>query len=192
MSPRGVAITGVRELLFDAAERVLAREGPAGLTSRAITEEAGRAKGLLHLHFADLDDFVAQLVLHRFAAIAARVADLPAAAGTRTPAANLGDAGRALLGAPGPAIAAAAMTRTGAAQRVADAWAHGAPGLGTIQSSIADYLRAEQGLGRITADRDCEALALAFVGTAHHLLLTTGPGGPDPYGQLERVVSTLI
>ena len=46
MSPRGVAIHEAREQMFLAAERVLARQGPDGLTSRAITQEAGVATGL--------------------------------------------------------------------------------------------------------------------------------------------------
>jgi AcrR family transcriptional regulator len=46
--PTGVAIRDVREQLFDAAERVLLRDGPAALTSRAVTDEAGVAKGVLH------------------------------------------------------------------------------------------------------------------------------------------------
>ena len=54
---RGVAIPEVREQLFAAADRVLTRTGPAGLTTRAITAEAGVANGVLHRHFRDLDSF---------------------------------------------------------------------------------------------------------------------------------------
>ena len=46
-----------------AAERILLRDGPQALTSRAVTTEAGCAKGVLHRHFADFDDFLAELVL---------------------------------------------------------------------------------------------------------------------------------
>ena len=53
--PTGVAHPRVREHLFEAAERVLLREGPSALTSRAVTTEAGCAKGVLHRHFADFD-----------------------------------------------------------------------------------------------------------------------------------------
>lgn len=67
MSPRGVAIPDLRERLFAAAERVVTRDGAAALTSRAVTDEAQCAKGVLHAHFAGLDEFVAALVLDRFA-----------------------------------------------------------------------------------------------------------------------------
>src|SRR5580700_4660424 len=55
---RGVAIPEVREQLFAAADRVLARDGPAGLTTRAVTAEAGVANGVMHRHFRDLDEFL--------------------------------------------------------------------------------------------------------------------------------------
>src|SRR5689334_3785252 len=63
--PTGIALRDVREQLFDAAERVLLRDGAAALTSRAVTTEAGVAKGVLHRHFADFDAFLAELVLDR-------------------------------------------------------------------------------------------------------------------------------
>jgi AcrR family transcriptional regulator len=65
--PTGVALRDVREQLFDAAERVLLRDGPRALTSRAVTTEAGVAKGVLHRHFADFDAFLAALVEDRIA-----------------------------------------------------------------------------------------------------------------------------
>ncbi|MFI9202927.1 TetR/AcrR family transcriptional regulator [Streptomyces sp. NPDC053048] len=191
MSPRGVAITGVRERLFEAAERVLSREGPGGLTSRAVTSEAGCAKGLLHNHFEDLDDFVAQLVLHRFRQLAEGAATLPARAGERTVAENLTDAALALLGSSGPAITALALARPTATARIRGAWQQGAPGLNAIETSIAAYLQAEQRLGRVPGSEDCAALALAVVATAHHLLMTAWPDGPDPRERLRHLVTSL-
>src|SRR6201985_2927506 len=69
--PTGVGIRDPRGQLFDAAERVLLRDGPAALTSRAVTAEAGVAKGVLHRHFADFDAFLTDLALDRAARIAA-------------------------------------------------------------------------------------------------------------------------
>ena len=63
--PTGVALRDVREQLFDAADRVLLRDGPSGLTSRAVTDEAGVAKGVMHRHFDDFDAFLAEFVLDR-------------------------------------------------------------------------------------------------------------------------------
>src|SRR3984957_1427952 len=80
--PTGVAIRDPRGQLFEAAERVLLRDGPGGLTSRAVTAEAGVGKGVLHRHFADFDAFLAELALDRIAVIGRQAADLRAAAGT--------------------------------------------------------------------------------------------------------------
>ncbi len=59
--PTGVALRDAREQMFAAAERILLRDGPQALTSRAVTAEAGVAKGVLHRHFADFDAFLAEL-----------------------------------------------------------------------------------------------------------------------------------
>src|SRR5262245_12541374 len=81
-----------REQLFDAAERILLRAGPNALTSRAVTAEAGCAKGVLHRHFADFDAFLAELVLDRIGRIDQQSAALRESAGTRTVTDNLTDA----------------------------------------------------------------------------------------------------
>ncbi len=90
--PTGVAIRDAREQLFDAAERVLLRAGPNALTSRAVTAEAGYAKGVLHRHFADFDAFLVELMLDRAQRMRARSAAMCAAAGTGTVLDNLVDA----------------------------------------------------------------------------------------------------
>ncbi|WP_030240325.1 TetR/AcrR family transcriptional regulator [Streptomyces sp. NRRL S-350] len=191
MSPRGVAIPDVRERLFAAAERVLAREGPAGLTNRAVTEEADCAKGLLYNHFVDLDDFVAQLVLDRFERVAAEVAPLAGRAGQGDVRENLAGAALAMLGATGPVVAAVALSRRGVAQQVRAAWQAGAPGPDAVEDTLTRYLEAEQRLGRVRADSDCAMLALALAGTAHHLLMH-GHRSADGPALVRRLVAALV
>src|ERR1700743_1056886 len=82
--PTGVAIRAPRGQLFGATGRVLGRDGPAALPSRAVTAEAGVAKGVLHRHFADFDAFLTDLALDRIAVIGRQAADPGAAAGTGT------------------------------------------------------------------------------------------------------------
>ncbi|MFJ9848034.1 TetR/AcrR family transcriptional regulator [Streptomyces sp. NPDC101150] len=192
MSPRGVAIPDVRERLFAAAERVLAREGPGGLTGRAITAEAGCAKGLLNVHFAGLDEFIAELCLDRFGRTARTAGELPARAGRGTIAENLVAVARVLLDSVGPTVATLALTRPAAFLRVRQALEAGAPGFAAIEEAIAAYLRAEQRLGRLAAGADTGTVALALVGTVHHLLMTSWSGAPDPRAQAERLVAMLI
>ncbi|NUP46842.1 MAG: TetR/AcrR family transcriptional regulator [Catenulispora sp.] len=191
MSPRGVATPNVREQLFAAAERVLAREGPAGLTNRAVTAEAGFATGLLYKHFADIDTFIAELVLDRMRQSAQTAAALTDRVGQGTVAANLTDAVTSLLGPQGPAMTAAAMSRPGISGQVRAAMEQGAPSFGAIEASITGYLDQEKDLGRIGADTDTETLALAIVGTLHHLLMTGWAGTPDPAARVRRLIAVL-
>lgn len=95
--PTGVHLRDARQQLFDAAERVLLRDGPNGLTSRAVTDEAGCAKGVLHRHFTDFDAFLAELVLDRAARLDTQALALREAVGSGTVADNLTGALTALF-----------------------------------------------------------------------------------------------
>ncbi|MFC9161028.1 TetR/AcrR family transcriptional regulator [Streptomyces fungicidicus] len=192
MSPRGVATPDVRELLFAAAERVVEREGPGALTSRSVTTEAGCAKGLLHAHFAGFDEFVAELCLDRFARTAVKARALSGLAGQGTVARNLEAVALALFDSGGPALSGLAMTRPAAALRIREALEGGAPGFTAIQEAITGYLQAERRLGRVAETVDPGTVALAVVGTAHHLLMTNWPGAPDPRPSMKRVVTALV
>ncbi|MYR41131.1 TetR/AcrR family transcriptional regulator [Streptomyces sp. SID5910] len=192
MSPRGVATPDVRERLFAAAERVVERDGPGALTSRSVTTEAGCAKGLLHTHFAGLDEFVAELCLDRFARTAAQARALTALVGRGTVAGNLTAVALSLFDRGGPAVSGLAMTRPVAAARVREALTGGAPGFATIQEAIAGYLEAERDGGRVADSVDPDTVALAVVGTAHHLLMTGWPGAPDPRPAMTRLVAALV
>ncbi|PZT73360.1 MULTISPECIES: TetR/AcrR family transcriptional regulator [unclassified Streptomyces] len=193
MSPRGVAIPDLRERLFAAAERVAARDGAAALTSRAITAEAGCAKGVLHTHFAGLDGFVAELVLDRFARSARQAQALEAKVGHATVAENLQDVVGALLDSLPPAVVGLAITRPAAAAHTRDGLQSGAPAFDAIQHAVASYLQAEQHAGRIPADSDAATIALALVGTTHHLLMTGSPEQTtDSTATVERLLAALL
>ncbi|MFF1485914.1 TetR family transcriptional regulator [Streptomyces sp. NPDC058319] len=192
MSPRGVATPDVRERLFEAAERVVERDGPGALTSRAVTTEAGCAKGLLHTHFAGLDEFVAELCLDRFARTARKARALSETVGRGTVAGNLEAVVLALFDSGGPALSGLAMTRPVAASRIRAALEGGAPGFSAIQEAVTGCVEAEQALGRVAGTVDPAMVALAVVGTAHHLLLTSLPGTPDPRPAMARLVAALL
>ncbi|MFD6431680.1 TetR/AcrR family transcriptional regulator [Streptomyces venezuelae] len=193
MSPRGVAIPDLRERLFGAAERIVAREGAAALTSRSVTSEAGCAKGILHTHFGGVDAFVAELVLDRFARTAAHARELPARAGQDTVAANLTGVALGLLDSLDPRVVGLALTSNATSQRIREALAEGSPGFCAIQGELTAYLDAEKRLGRVADGTDTATTALALVGTVHHLLMTGGwAGAPDPREQAERLVALLV
>lgn len=192
MSPRGVTIPDVPDQLFQAAEQVLLRDGPSGLNSRAITSEAGVAKGVLHNHFTDLDSFLAAFVLDRFRRTVEAAATLPSRAGTGTVVGNLTDAALSVFGSSGSAIISLVTSRPALMLRLQQAVAAGAPSLQTIEEVFAAYLDAEQRLGRIAAAADTETLALALVGTIHHLFVTSQASGPDPRRRVRQVVAALV
>ncbi|MEN8652207.1 TetR/AcrR family transcriptional regulator [Streptomyces sp. 21So2-11] len=193
MSPRGVAIPHLRERLFAAAERVVARDGAAALTSRAITVEADCAKGVLHTHFAGLDEFVAELLMDRFARSARQAQALEARVGEGTVADNLQDVVLALLEALPPAVVGLAMTRPAAALHTREGFQSGAPAFDAIQHAFTAYLQAEQRGGRLPAGADAATIALAVVGTTHHLLMTRIPGrGADAKATTGRLLAVLL
>jgi len=192
VSPRGVAIHEAREQLFLAAERVLAREGPDGLTSRAITQEAGVANGLLFNHFGDLDGFLVQLILDRARRTAEQAWRLVPRAGTGTVAGNLADAAAAVLQSGAFAAATLVLSRPSLVTRLRQHAAGAPTPLDDIQEAFAAYLDAEQKLGRIAVNADTEALALTLTGTLHHIFLKGQAGTPSPAEQARRVAAALI
>jgi AcrR family transcriptional regulator len=190
MSPRGVAVPDVREQLFAAAERVLVRAGPGGLTGREITREAGVATGLLNSHFAGLDEFLAELVLDRGRRAAAGVARLRARAGRGDVLDNLADAALS-FGSKVPPLAALIRARPALAARL-EATEDAAAALTGIEREFAAYLDAERVLGRIAAGADTATLALAVIGTVHHLAVTDRADEPGLAEQVRRIVSTVL
>jgi AcrR family transcriptional regulator len=162
--PTGVHIRDVREQLFGAAERILLRDGPHALTSRAVTTEAGCAKGVLHRHFEDFDAFLADFVLDRSHRMDARAAALRASAGTGTVAGNLTDALTALFESVAVAVVALVTFRDELRARLRRTWPAGVPVLTDAATMIADYLTAERDLGRIAPDADVDTLAPALIG----------------------------
>jgi AcrR family transcriptional regulator len=189
--PTGVAIRDVREQLFAAAERVLVRDGPNALTSRAVTTEAGCAKGVLHRHFADFDAFLAELVLDRVGRIDNQAAALRESAGTGTVAGNLTAALTDLFGSVAVAIVALITFRDDLRARLRQARPAGVPLLTEATAMIASYLTAERELGRIAADADVGTLAPMLIG-AGHLLFADREGGPPRTAAVRKVVTTVI
>jgi AcrR family transcriptional regulator len=186
--PTGVHIRDVREQLFDAAERVLLRDGPDALTSRAVTSAAGCAKGVLHRHFADFDAFLVEFVADRIDALATQAATLRAAAGTGTVADTLSDALTTVFSSVAVAIIPLITFRDELRTRLRQRGSTGVPVLAEATAMIAAYLTAERAMGRIAADADVDTLALTLVGAGH--LLFAGRDGTPP--DVDRMVAAVI
>jgi AcrR family transcriptional regulator len=189
--PTGIALQDPRQQLFDAAVRVLVRDGATGLTSRAVTTEAGVAKGVLHRHFADFDAFLADLVLDRIARVEAQAIALRDAAGTATIADNLTWALMALFEPVMVAIAVLVIARDELRARLRTAGTARFPLVGEGAAMVAGYLTAERDLGRISPDADVDTLAPTLIGAAH-LLFTEHKDAPPEPATVRKVVTTVL
>ncbi|HTW07316.1 MAG TPA: TetR/AcrR family transcriptional regulator [Acidimicrobiales bacterium] len=188
--PRGVAIPDAKEELFSATDRLLVREGPEGLTSRAITDEAGCAKGVLHNHFGDLDHFLVEYALDRLSRSTERAAMLRERAGTGTVEANLTAAAVELFGPSTLGLSSLLVSRP---SLLAEAQRSG-PGrsaFSNVELTFAEYLGAEKDLGRLPAQADVEMMAFTLLGVVHHVFFTSGLRPLEPV-QVRRVVASIV
>ena len=186
--PTGVALRDVREQLFAAADRILLSDGPTALTSRAVTDSAGCAKGVLHRHFADFDAFLAEYVLDRAERMEPSLRD---SAGTGTVAGNITDTLVALFGSVAVAIVALITFRDELRARLRDTWPAGVPVLTEAAEMIARYLAEERDRGRIAANADVDTLAAVLIGSAH-LLFADRTGARPGRDAVHRTVTTVL
>lgn len=190
--PTGVHLHDARQQLFDAAERVLLRDGPASLTSRAVTDEAGTAKGVLHRHFGEFDTFLAELVLASAARLETEAGTLRESAGTGTPVDNLAAALTTLFGPVPLAVIPLITFRDGLRARLREALPGGGIAvLSQATAAISAYLADERDLGRIAADADLDSLTLSLVGGGHLLFADSDPGPPTNTAVTRYVTSVL-
>ena len=191
MVPTGIALRDPRAQLFEAAERILLRDGPGALTSRAVTAEAGCAKGVLHRYFADFDAFLVELVLEHLTHLGHRAAALRKAAGTGTVAGNLTEAVTDLFGPMALALLRLVIFRDELRLRLRKVRSSGLPIATEATAMIAEYLDAERYLGRIATDADVATLAPTLIG-AGSMLYTDREAGPPSAEAVERMVSTIL
>ena len=189
--PTGTALRDARSQLLAAGERVLLRAGPAGLTSRTVTDEAGVAKGVLHRYFADFDDFLAALVRQRVEAVDAMAADLVDRAGSATVLRNLSAMLFRVFDPLGLALVRLVLSRDQLRARLQTGAHPGIPMLAEAVDALATYLLAEQRAGRVLAGAAPTALARALVGTGH-LLFAGELGGLPDESAVHEVVATLL
>ncbi|QIS19252.1 TetR/AcrR family transcriptional regulator [Nocardia terpenica] len=198
MSPRRAAALrasddrDLRTHLVATAERLIAEQGGAGLTVRAIAKAAGVADGVLYNHFADKEELLAAALHAHIAAVHRDFPPLPAP-GTATVADNLAvclrqglDFHRAVLPVFASLLAQpAVLAKFGAAQGDPRPW----------RELVADYLTAERDLGRVASDADLAAAVAVLVGICHDEVLSALlPGGPRHGAPpaVDSVIATLL
>ncbi|WP_409186793.1 TetR/AcrR family transcriptional regulator [Amycolatopsis sp. VS8301801F10] len=188
--PTGIHLRDVRAQLFDAAERVLLREGPSGLTSRAVTTEADCAKGVLHRHFEDFDAFLAALVLDRIQRLEARAGELHA--GTGDVVETVAELLTEVFSSVAVSIVALITFRDELRHRLRAARpGPGIPLATDAANVLADYLAAERTLGRLAPDADVRTLAPTLIG-AGHLLFADRTGEPPSEEAVRQMAATVL
>jgi len=167
------------------------REGPSALTSRAVTTEAGVAKGVLHRHFADFDGFLLDLVLSRADGVKAQAAALLALSGTGTVAGNLSTALTDLFGPVAVAVVALIISRDELRARLRRAVPAGVPVLSEATAMVAAYLGAERDRGRLVPGVNTSTLAPMLIG-ATHLLFADRTSPPPKPAVVRRMVEMVL
>lgn len=187
--PTGVHLRDVREQLFTAAESLLVDGGPSALTSRAVTTEAGVAKGVLHKHFDDFDAFLAEFVMDRVDRMDVRAKALLQQAGTGDVVDNLAEAITAVFRSAAVAMVALVTFRDDLRRRLRETWPAGVPVLTEAAVMIKAYLEREQELGRL-GDLDADGVAPMLIGTGH--LLFADRDSPPPGDVVRRMVVRVV
>ena len=189
--PTGIAIRDPREQLFDAAERILLASGPAALTSRAINEEAGVAKGVLHRHFADFDAFLADYLIDRARRVGEQNERLRARAGEGDLADNLAEALTGFFGSVARHVLVLVTFHDGLRARLRAAGVPGLPVLTEGTRMVADYLDAERALGRLPAGLDVDLKTLMLIGSAQ-LTFAERDDEPPSFSEVRRFVAEAL
>lgn len=169
-----------REQILDAAARLLAERGLPAVTTKEIARAAGVAEGTLYKHFSGKEELFGCVLRERMPPFVALLQDLPARAGRDTVAANLAELARVAVEFFTRAVPL--MTALGVKRdllRVAGRL--GERGFGPVVSlrALGEYLRLEQGLGRVRPDAPIAAAAQVLLGACHNYVLVHHLFGDD-------------
>ena len=173
------ATASLRASLLRDARRLVERDGPGALTMRALAAEAGRAIGLPYKVFSSREEIVAELVLEEFAGLRAELDRWSGRAGSGTIGRNLAAYAQIMLNRQLPVWQMVSAVDDAALHQAAAAKAGPSGLLASFDSTVRDYLAAEQRLGRVHADVDVDAFGFVITGAIHNLLVA-GPGYPRP------------
>jgi AcrR family transcriptional regulator len=172
-----------RDVILDAAARVLRERGLANATTKEIAREAGFSEATLYKHFRDKLELMVVVLHERGPQFIPLLQTLPARAGTAPVRDVLAELAEVCIGFyrdgfpmfasifSDPALLAAHRDRL----RTQNLGPHRA------NEGLAAYLRAEQALGRLAADADPEALAGLVLGACfqHAFITYFTPDPPD-------------
>lgn len=177
----------LRASLVEHARQLIAREGSAALTMRALADEAGCSVGLPYKVFRDRRDIVAALVSVEVVTLRAACDDLVAAAGTGTVGANLMRFAEVFLDSPAVALTPELLSDDGLRESMAETAKATGMGPAAFPQVLSRYLEAEQRAGLVAADVEASAFGFLVASSLHNLLVA-GDAWPRPTrGELRHV-----
>ncbi len=176
MAARGDA---TREKLIAATVRLVREVGYARTTTRAIAQAAGVAEGTLYRHYPDKAGLFAEAIRRQSAPVTEWVRELPARAGAGTVAGNLTECltRLATLREAVLPFEVAMLTDPELAPPAAPPTMPPGP-----LEFLADYLRAEQRIGRIRGDADPAKAAVVLLVTLFGLSAAPGRASAEAAG----------
>jgi AcrR family transcriptional regulator len=170
-----------------------------GATTRAIAERAGCAEGTIYRHFPDKDALVAEIVRRRFPAFLELVSSLPERAGQRTVRQNVEEVTAAALEfhrgivpiVVGPMTDHHLLLEQRRHLQQCDT------GPMKVFEAVTRYLRAEQGLGRVSPAVSPEHATRVLLGVCFAQAFLEGMLGDEALlGSdsqfVDRVVTTVM
>ena len=186
----------LRRRIIEAADALIREHGLSGATTREIARAAGCAEGSIYVHFEDKIDLVIAVVVEREPTFA-ELLELPARAGEATVEANLVPWVEELVGLirDNQPIFFALMSDRNVFDRFKARVRERQTGLVAVFKAAADYVRAEQELGRVDAQARPEVVATILIGAARDHTFTRALAGiatPSADGFAEELVRTVV
>jgi len=191
----GAAIrVGTRDQIVAAATRGIHDRGLAGATTRAIAEEAGCAEGSIYRYFPDKHALFVECVKQRFPAFIEMVRSLPGVAGKGSVRHHLETVTKAALAFFRSILpmVAGAMSQPELLEQQRLHFVETKTGPSKLLSGVADYVRAEQRLGRISDRLPAEHVARMVLGAAwYQAYLDVYLGTPSMPGADDQIAKGL-
>jgi AcrR family transcriptional regulator len=183
MSPRRAAVlrtqsadhlATLREHLVAATEQLLEHRSFGEVTTRAIAHHAGVSDGVLYNHFTDKHDLLMAALLRRYGRLVERLEGAVPTAGEGSLVTNVQAYGRALSDVESDVLLHGAAL-LGHPPLLHTFWTeiHKAPfGVDRLRRPLADYLTAEQKLGRVAGEVDIKAAVTVIFGVCAMVALS--------------------
>lgn len=186
---------GTREEIVAAAARIMREQGYARATTKQIARAAGFSEAALYKHFRDKTEIFLSVLAERLPGLDLLLTTLPERAGEQTVAENLTEFARTAIDFYVESFPIAMSLFSSqdllATHRTRVAELGGGPHLPGRR--LADYLKAEQRLGRLSTDTDPVPAAALLLGACfQQAFLVNFSGATQPPDERDAMASGLV